>query len=381
MMASAIRQQIQDQISNETEENNTKNAQKRSGSSFFRNTASSQEVSTFFRSFSVLMKSGYTVNRALSVLSQTVSNKDLAKTLGEISNKIEAGSSLSKSVADYPWYFSPVSIGVFKAAEETARLSEALEFLADNADLNLEIREQVKEAVSYPIFVSMVSFALICGIMYFVVPQFAVYISEAGVEVNGFSSVVFAISDFIRLPFIAPVSILAVMLVAQGIYSWSKRYPLAFYRTIARIPLIGKVMLKGSLVRFVSMFHMMNMNGVPAAKALKMAEGTVANAVLQKAVKEMVQSVEQGRPMTAPLKKYSFPVQFVDMLSLGEQTGQFDQILPNLTKSMTTDMSRTTARITMASEPIMLIILGTVVMSIMLSFFIPYFQVISAMSI
>jgi type IV pilus assembly protein PilC len=112
-----------------------------------------------------------------------------------------------------------------------------------------------------------------------------------------------------------------------------------------------------------------------------MAEGTVANAVLQKAVKEMVQSVEQGRPMTAPLKKYSFPVQFVDMLSLGEQTGQFDQILPNLTKSMTTDMSRTTARITMASEPIMLIILGTVVMSIMLSFFIPYFQVISAMSI
>lgn len=112
-----------------------------------------------------------------------------------------------------------------------------------------------------------------------------------------------------------------------------------------------------------------------------MAESTVANAVLQNAVKDMVKSVEQGRPMTALLKKYNFPVQFIDMLSLGEQTGQFDEILPNLTKSMTFEMNRTTTRISMASEPIMLIVLGAVVLSIMLAFFIPYFEVISAMSI
>lgn len=261
MMASAIRQQIQDQIVNEaaTETTSQQQKKKRSGNTLFRNTASNQEVNTFFRSFSVLMKSGYTVNRALSVLSQTVSNKDLAKTLSEISGKIETGSALSKAASEYPWYFSPVCIGVFKAAEETARLSEALEFLADNAELNLEIREQVKEAVSYPIFVSVVSFALVCGIMYFVVPQFAVYIDEAGVQLNGFSQAVFTISDFIRLHFVAPVCVLAVMVFAQAVYSWSKRYPVAFYRTIARIPIVGSVMLKGSLVRFVSMFHMMNM--------------------------------------------------------------------------------------------------------------------------
>jgi len=374
--SSALRQQVQNQMYSEPED-----SAPASKKQIFARTASTDEITSFYRSFSILMKSGYTVNRALNVLSETVSNEDLAKTLANINVQIEKGQQVSQAMSAYPWYFDAVSIGVFRAAEETARLSEALEFLAETAELGQDVRQRVTESISYPAFVGIVSILMINAILYFVAPEFSRYIQDAGIEITGLSKFVFALSDLVRMPIVPPVVFLSIALGIWSVLTWSRRNPMSFYRTLGRIPLLGSIMLKGSLVRFVSMFHMMNANGVSVAKSLKMAESTVHNEVLRKAIGDMHASVERGQSMTAPLKNYPFPVRFIDMLRLGEQTGQFETILPNLTRSLTQELHRTTSRVTMASEPVMLLVLGGVVLVILLSFFMPYFDVIGSLSV
>lgn len=375
-MSSALKDKIKEQLPQKEE---TKDAKGGKRPSLFKR-AGKDTVANFYRSFAILIKSGYPLPRALQMLGNSTSHPDLAASIRQTAMAVDAGSPLSKAMARSPWYFDEVTCSVVTAAEEAARLGEALDFLADAADMEIEVREQATQAVAYPAVVMSIATLVLLGILYFAVPQFAQYMVDAGVEVTGPAAIIYGLSDIVRIPVVPPVIIAGIVGSFFALSRWRRANPVGFYRAIGMIPIFGGIMEKASLARFTSMFNMLTASGVQIPRALELSAGVVDHAKVKNVVSAMKTNVEEGKTMKEAMEGKKLPPNFVDMMSLAEETGKLSDILPNLSKALAADLSRSSGRVSLVAEPLMLIVMGTMVLGIMLAFFYPYFEMIAGMS-
>ncbi|MCP4807363.1 MAG: type II secretion system F family protein [Proteobacteria bacterium] len=375
-MSTALKEQIKDQLEHKPED------QKESKRGFsLKRRASKDTQANFYRSFAILIRSGYPLPRALQMLGNSTSHPDLAACIRQIGMAVDGGSPMSKAMARFPWYFDAVTCSVIEAAEEAARLSEALEFLADATEMELTVREQATSAIAYPAVVSAMGGAVLMGMLYFVVPQFQGVMTEAGVEVTGVAGWIYALSTFVQNP-IVPIFMAATVVAGFiGAWKWRSSNPVSFYRAIGAVPVFGGIMEKASLARFTSMFNMLTTSGISIPRALELASGTVDHAKVKRVVAQMKANVEEGKTMSEAIKGQGLPTNFTDMMALAEETGKLDEILPNLSKALTAELSRSAGRVSLVAEPAMLVIVGVMVLGIMLAFFLPYFQAIAGMSV
>jgi type II secretory pathway component PulF len=342
--------------------------------------ASRVEVACFYRSFSILMASEYPLPRALAMLANSTSNQDLSRSIKSMADRVEAGEPLSRCMASFPWYFDRVACATAQAAEETAQLEGALNFLADTVESEIEVRERASQALTYPALVMGMSIIVVVGVLYFVVPMFEGYMQDSGIEPTGIAAFVYGLSALVRFPLVPIVVVVGLIAAGWGGFTWRRNNPVGFYRSMGRIPILGGIMLQASLARFVAVFRMLVVNDIPVPKALELSVGTVENAHLQRIIRAMQSTVEQGRAMADVLKGQSgLPPIFVDMMSLAEETGRLDDILAHLARTLNAELGRKVGRLSGAAEPIMLVVLGVTVMIIMLSFFMPYLQMLGAL--
>ena len=376
-MSSALKDKIKDQLEDQQPEDKQSKGGK-SPSMFKR--AGKETVANFYRSFAILIKSGYPLPRALQMLGNSTSHADLAACIRQIAMAVDAGSPLSKAMARSPWYFDEVTCSVITAAEEAARLGEALDFLADAAEMEIEVREQATQAIAYPAVVMSLATLVMMGILYFAVPQFASYMHDAGVEVTGPAALIYTLSDIVRIPIVPPAIIVGIAGTFFALSRWRRANPVSFYRAIGKVPVFGSIMEKASLARFTSMFNMLTASGVQIPRALELASGVVDHAKVKSVVGAMKANVEEGKTMKEAMEGKKLPANFVDMMSLAEETGKLSDILPNLEKALRAELSRSSGRVSLVAEPLMLIVMGTMVLGIMLAFFYPYFEMIAGMS-
>ena len=386
-MADAIRDKIKAQLKDQMQQDEPQDSEKEKktggrGPSLF-SRASQIEVACMFRSFAILAEADYPLARALLMLSNTTSNKDLSATLKKVMGQVENGVPLSKGMSQFPWYFDPVVVSVVKAAEETARLPEALEFLAQNMEMEQEVRERAAQALAYPGIVGSIAVVVIIGILYFAAPQFMSYIQEADIEISGWTKFVFGISEIVRIPLVPPAVLIILGASIWGTMRWRRRDPLSFHRAMGNLPIFGHVLKQASLARFVNMFHMMCANSIAVPKALALTKDTMDNGYLRKVVHEMQANVEQGKTMAEALKKHSrnLPAEFIDMMSLAEETGRIQEILPSLSKTLTGELMRTATRVRLVAEPVLIFGLGLIVLATMLAFFVPYFDMVGSIAV
>ena len=374
-MSTALKEQIADQLEQQPEDGK----KKKSGFSLKRR-ASKDTQANFYRSFAILIRSGYPLPRALQMLGNSTSHPDLAACIRQIGMAVDGGSPMSQAMARFPWYFDSVTCSVVEAAEEAARLSDALEFLADSAEMEITVREQATAAIAYPAVVTVMGGAVLLGMLYFVVPQFSGVMAEAGVEITGVAAWVYSLSEIVQNPIIPIAFVAGVVAAGLGLWQWRASNPVGFYRMIGMVPIFGGIMEKASLARFTSMFNMLTSSGVTVPRALELSSGVIDHAKVKKVVADMKSHVEEGKTMSEAIKGSGLPTNFVDMMSLAEETGKLDEILPNLSKALTAELSRSAGRVSLVAEPAMLIVTGTMVLGIMLAFFLPYFQAVAGMS-
>lgn len=347
----------------------------------FAKRASRVEVSSFLREFGVLIEAGYPVIKAVRLLGKNTSNPNLKQTIESIGNQVERGAPLSKSMGRYPWYFDPVVVNIVKASEASGKLDSGLTYIADMVDFDQEIRDKVGHALTYPVILFSTTLMIVVAMLVFIVPLFGKYLKEAGAEFTGTAAFVYKISEILR----SPLWLLTFALVGGGVlfglYRFRKANELQFDMMVGRIPIVGRLMMLASLTRFVNMFHMLAVNGVGILQCLDLAKGALGNAYLRKAINEMHASVESGKSMAEPLKKYTdFPPVAIDMISVAEDSGKLAQVLSSLAKTMKTQLLRSADQITVLLEPIMLLVLGCIAMTVVLTFFLPYFEVLSAVA-
>jgi type IV pilus assembly protein PilC len=336
-----------------------------------------RELTIMTRQLSTMISSGMTILRSLYVLEEQTQSKLLKETLVAVRKDIEAGIALSAALERHPKIFSPLYVAMIRSGETGGVLESALLRTADQLEKEDSLRRQVRAAMVYPSVV--VSFALIVllALVAFIVPVFAKIFKQFGGQLPALTRFTVGISNFVTHDWY----ILIGMIVAAiyGFLKWKKstwgRPQWDAFRL--RIPLrIGDVVQKVSLARWSRTLSALISAGVPILQAIEITGQTAGNAVVEKAMGEVIDSVKRGGSIAAPLAEASvFPAMVVHMLSVGEETGALDSMLAKVADFYEDEVAAAVKALTSILEPVMIIVVGAIVGFVVISMYLPMFKV------
>ena len=336
-----------------------------------------KEVAIFSRQFATMVNSGLPILRALSILSDQVSNKELAKTLTAVRNDVEQGASLSAAMAKFPKAFNDLYIAMVKAGETGGMLDDVLLRLADVLEREVHLRQKIKSAMTYPVAVVALVVLIMGAMLLFVVPQFKTIYTQLGGTLPLPTRVLLMMSDAVKKYW---------YMFIVGAFAFSfffKRYKktetgratLDAFKL--KVPIFGTLFHKTALSRFSSTAGMLLRSGVPILQALDIVADTVNNRVMSRAVVDVQASVREGESIAKPLSRHAvFPPMVVQMLAVGEETGQIDTMLDKVATFYENEVEASVDALTSLIEPLLIAIIGGAVGAAVIALYMPMFNII-----
>lgn len=341
----------------------------------FGNPVKRDQFIMFLRQFSTLMRAGVTIVDSVKILSQQSESKALRKTLVEIDDELRKGNSLSNSLAKYPKIFEPLTINLIRAGELSGNIDDSLDRLATHYDKAYQTRQKVISAMSYPIVVGIIAIGVVIFLLSSIVPMFADMFAGFGGELPVITQVVMAASDFVKVYWY--LIVLAVLAAAGGIWVMRRNERGVFLldTLLLRMPIFGKIFKKSALARLTRTLSSLFSSSVPILQAMTMTEKVVGNAVMSKVILASRDSLERGGSLTEPMKKHwAFPPLIPHMISIGEQTGSLDHMLAKVAEFYEKEVEAETDRLKALIEPLMIVVLATLVGTIILAIMMPMFE-------
>ena len=335
-----------------------------------------KDLAVMSRQFATMINAGLSLLRALTILSEQTENKTLARVLGEVRNDVEIGVSLSAALAKHPDVFPALMVNMCRAGEVGGFLDSVLLQIAANYEAEVKLRSKIKSAMTYPVVVFVIAILAVVGMLLFIVPIFAKMFEQLGGELPAPTKVLVFLSQLMRWG--APVGVVGLVVAAVV---WKrvkgKQQVRAFVDPVKlKIPIFGGLFQKVALSRFSRNLGTMLQSGVPILQSLDIVAETTGNYVLEKAVRDVQQSVRTGASLTAPLASHAvFPPMVVQMMAVGEDTGALDTMLHKISDFYDTEVEATTEALTSLIEPIMIAVLGGVVGAMIVALYMPIFKV------
>ncbi len=324
-----------------------------------------KDLAVFTRQLSTMVSAGVPLSRSLATLQAQASNKKFKIIIGDISKNVEGGLPLADGFAKYPDVFSDVYVNMVRAGEAGGILDEILKRLASQIERDSSMRKKVKSAMTYPIVILTVTVAAFFGIMVFIIPKISKILTDLGgedAELPIYTQAMITVSDFMRknAPLIIVVSVILVFLLRRYIKTPKGKYQ--FHALLLRIPIVKTVVIKIAIARFARTFASLMAAGVGVLDALDVTGAAIGNKVIEKELKEAAKEVKNGKQLSDSLSKSShFPPIVSQMLAVGEETGQVDTILVKVADFYEEEVSTTVDGLSSIIEPIMIIVLGSVV--------------------
>ena len=338
------------------------------------------ELTVMSRQLATMISSGMTLLRAFYVLEQQIENKLLLQTISAVREDIEAGISFSDALAKHPKIFSPLYVSMARSGETGGVLEEALERVADQLEKEDSLRRQVKSAMVYPAVVLSFAFAVLLALITFIVPVFVGVFEDFGGDLPGITKITISISDAVtgRWYFL----IAGAIALVWGFRKWKKSSwgrP-QWDRFRLRIPMkIGKTVQKVALARWSRTFSALYAAGVPIMQAVEVTGQTAGNTVVEDAMDAVIESIMSGGSIAAPLKDAPiFPPMVAQMIAVGEETGNLDRMLTKVADFYEDEVAAAVKALTSILEPIMIVFVGAVVGFIVISMYMPLFNVYDA---
>ncbi|MGC3958439.1 MAG: type II secretion system F family protein [Verrucomicrobiota bacterium] len=347
---------------------------------FFEKRVKPAAVAALTRQIATLSDAGLPLLRGLRILQQQETHPTLKRILGEISETIEGGSTLSEALAQHPKVFNKLYVNMVRAGEAGGALEIALKRLAEFMEKALKIRNKIKSAMFYPTAVMCVAIGVIALMTVFVIPKFKEVFSGLtnGAPLPAFTTFVLNISDAVRHH--APVVLIAIAaVVATFLLSIRTRFGrFAFDQFKLKMPLLGPVIRKSAISRFSRTLGTLLSSGVPVLQALQLVRETTGNAVVSRLVTKIHDGVKEGESMTSPLRASNvFPPMVVGMVDIGEQTGALPDMLMKVADGCDDEVDNAVSAMTSLLEPIMIVFLAVVVGSIVTAMFLPILGIIT----
>jgi type IV pilus assembly protein PilC len=336
-----------------------------------------KELAVFSRQFATMVNSGLPILRALAILADQTSNAELTKALSACRVDIEQGSSLSAALQKHPKIFNDLYVSMVKSGETGGSLDSVLLRLADMIENEVKLRGKIKSAMTYPIAVVALVSLIMAAMLLFVVPQFKSIYGQLGGTLPMPTRVLLMVSDvFKKFWFI----VLIGLFVGRFFLRRWKATPAGRQSIDAfklRVPIFGSLFQKTALARFAGTLAMLLRSGVPILQALDIVSETVNNKVISKAITEVQASVREGESMAKPLAKHSvFPPMVVQMLAVGEETGQVDVMLEKVATFYNQEVEASVDSLTSLIEPLLIAVVGGAVGMAVIALYMPMFNII-----
>ena len=360
---------------------------KKAGGNWFQNLQKIKltELSIFCRQFSTMIDAGVSLVRCLDVLSQQQSNPRFKRIILDVLKEVEAGQTLSKSMAKYPTVFSNLFIGLIRAGEVGGVLEETLQRLSTFLEKDVEMKRKIKSAMTYPSIVMGAAVLIVTGLCRFIVPTFLglfeTMLPHGKADFPALTLGLVAVSDFLTYKLWAVILIIIALNIGFkafvktnfGMHAWDK-FKL-------KVPVFGKLNHKVALARFSRTLGTLLTSGVPILQALETVAGTVSNVVISDAIMEARARIREGDRIGDPLVKSKlFPPMVVQMISIGEESGSLDAMLAKIADFYEDEVDAALAALAVAIEPMLICFLGVAVLLIILGMFMPMIVLIQSLS-
>ena len=326
----------------------------------------------FSRQLHTLLKAGVPILRALGGLQESAINPAMKDVIQDVRESLEGGRELSASLARHPKVFSPFYVSMVRVGEATGLLEEIFLRLFEHLEFERFMREQVKSALRYPMFVVLAMAAALVVINLFVIPAFAKVFAGFGSELPLMTRVLLATSNFFLEWW--PAMLLASVGGAFAFRSWvatsAGRYQ---WEAIAlRFPIAGKILRKAALARFARSFALGTRSGVPVMQALANSAQTVDNSYIARRINEMRETVERGDSvLRAAIQTKIFTPVVLQMVAVGEESGALDDMMEEIGQMYQRDVEYELKTLGAQIEPILIVCLGVMVLILALGVFLP----------
>ncbi|HLE21086.1 MAG TPA: type II secretion system F family protein [Vicinamibacteria bacterium] len=338
----------------------------------------SKDVAIFTRQFSVMIDAGLPLVQCLEILGSQQDNATFQKVLLGVRQDVEGGSSLADAMKKHPPAFDDLYTNMIAAGEAGGILDTILKRLAIYIEKAVKLRSQVKSALIYPAAVVSIAGLVVGVILWKVIPTFAALFAGLGAQLPLPTRLVIAASNwFVRLlPFLVVGSIAGVVLLRRYYATYKGRRVID--GLLLRLPVLGGLLQKISVARFCRTLATLMASGVPILDGLEITARTAGNAIIEDAIMVTRKSVEGGQTLAQPLKTTGvFPPMVVQMISVGEQTGALDVMLSKIADFYEDEVDTAVGNLMTLMEPILILFLGTVVGGIVISMYLPIFDLIN----
>ncbi len=337
-----------------------------------------KEVVVFCRIFSTMINAGLPLIQCLDLLSQQEQNKAFAKIIRSIKEDIEGGTSLTDALKKYPKVFDELFVNLIAAGEAGGILDVVLGRLSNYLEKAMKLKAKVKSAMTYPIAVLVISFAVVALLLIKVIPTFQKMFEGAGAELPGPTAAVIAASEFAQTYWWAIVAVIIVIAVAFKQFYKTEKGRWIMDSAILRMPVIGPVLKKVAVAKFSRTMATMMSSGVPILEGLNIVSKTSGNVVVENALLKTRQSISEGRSIAEPLSETGvFPPMVVQMISVGEATGALDSMLNKIADFYDDEVDAAVEAMTALLEPVMMIFLGGIVGGMIVAMYLPIFKLAS----
>lgn len=328
-------------------------------SKFMKQKIKPKDVVLFSRQVATLFEAGVSALRAFRLLAQENENKTLQEEIMAVADDIESGISLSDALSKRPELFSNFYVNMVKAGEESGKLNEVFLYLADYLDRNYELSQKIKKALTYPSFVIGTFFAIMVGMLTFVVPKMAKMFAEEGATLPLVTRIVLFISDlFVKY---GPITFPLLAFGAWMFIRW-KNTEEGGYKVdefSMKVPVFKDVIQKIFLQHLADNMNTMLSNGVPIVKALDITTSILENRVYKQLMGRVSEKVQTGKSFSKALYEEPLvPNILVQMVHIGEETGELAYILKNLANFYRRELDTAIDSMIGLIEPAMIVSLG-----------------------
>jgi type IV pilus assembly protein PilC len=336
-----------------------------------------KDMAIFSRQLSTLVNAGVSMVRGLGVLTDQCSNAKLKVTLKKVLDDVQEGSSFSDALRKHPKVFDRLYCAMVQAGEAGGVLDEVLARLAQLLEDAARLANKIKSAMTYPAVVTFIAVGIFMAMCIFIIPTFEGVFKQLGGELPAFTQLLVDISKFLRSPAVLslPVGIAVVVIAFKWFYStpFGRLYMDGVF---LKLPLFGDLVVKSSVARFSRTFGSLTRAGVPILGSLEITSETAGNMVIANAIDAARESVKEGGMISPALEKSEvFPPMAIQMISIGEETGEMDKMLMKVADFYENEVEEAVKALTSLMEPVMILVLGGMVGSIIVGMYLPIFSI------
>lgn len=343
-----------------------------------------KDLAIFARQFAAMFNAGVAMIRCLSVLTEQCSNPKLKRALRGINAEVQQGAELSSSMAKYPDVFDQLFLSMVAAGEVGGVLDEVLERLAVLMEKNAKTQSEIKSAMSYPKTVLIIAIIIFFAMTIFLLPTFAKIFKDIGAELPAFTVMMLGISSFcVTWPPIPQASVIGAIIglsIAYQMYYKTPAGHLQMDGIFLKLPVFGDLIQKTAVARFCIIFGTLTRSGVPILNSLEIVRDVAGNEVIANAIEYGRNAIQGGGMISIALQeKAVFPPLAIQMMAIGEETGELDKMLMKVGTFYESEVEEAVKGLTSMMEPLMIVVIGGIVASILLSMYLPMFSVFQKM--